>query len=93
MVDFVNFMRMALVIMISGGIVMQALLHPDMDVSMKVFSMAFHRAWFSLFLTPTADLSADTQCKQSYLAQASQGICYAGLCEFYRTSIGNLILI
>ncbi|XP_074597217.1 transient receptor potential cation channel subfamily M member-like 2 isoform X2 [Brevipalpus obovatus] len=79
MVDFVNFMRMALVIMISGGIVMQALLHPDMDVSVKVFSMAFHRAWFSLFLTPTGDLSADTQCKQTYLAQAPEGVCYAGL--------------
>lgn len=54
--DFVNFMRMALLVIISGGIVAHALLYPDYPFSAELLRRTFHRAWFSLFLTPIADL-------------------------------------
>ncbi|XP_053204968.1 transient receptor potential cation channel subfamily M member-like 2 isoform X2 [Panonychus citri] len=78
-VDFLNFMRMAIVIIVSGGVVMQALLYPDLDLSLEVGKQAFHRAWFSLFLTPVGDLSADAQCKTFYNSQRDDtSVCYAG---------------
>lgn len=80
--DFVDFMRMALVVIISGGVVMQALLYPDYDLTSKVIHQAFDRAWFSLFLTPTSDLSADPSCKEKYLAHPDEGVCYAGICKY-----------
>ncbi|KAH8024834.1 hypothetical protein HPB51_001467 [Rhipicephalus microplus] len=54
--DFVNFMRMALLVIISGGIVAHALLYPDYPFNLELLRRTFHRAWFSLFLTPIADL-------------------------------------
>lgn len=74
-------MQMGLVIIISGGIVMQALLYPDLDITWHVIKTAFDRAWFSLFITPTGDLTADAQCSKSYKADPPPGVCYAGLCK------------
>lgn len=54
--DFVNFMRMALLVIISGGIVAHALLYPDYPFNGELLRRTFHRAWFSLFLTPISDL-------------------------------------
>lgn len=57
--DFVNFMRMTLLVIISGGIVIQALLYPDYPLTTELFRRTFHRAWFSLFLTPISDLEGE----------------------------------
>ncbi|CAN7992774.1 unnamed protein product [Ixodes hexagonus] len=57
--DFVNFMRMALLVIISGGIVAHALLYPDYPFNGELLRRTFHRAWFSLFLTPISDLEGD----------------------------------
>ncbi|RWS26931.1 protein ced-11-like protein [Leptotrombidium deliense] len=62
MVDFVNFMRMALIIIFSSGIVLQAILYPDLPISMEVFRQAFHRAWFALFITPIGELEFKPNC-------------------------------
>ncbi|XP_015781855.1 protein ced-11 isoform X2 [Tetranychus urticae] len=77
-VDFLNFMRMAIVIIVSGGVVMQALLFPDLDLTLDVVKQAFHRAWFSLFLTPVGDLSADSKCKAYPAHRNDPSTCYAG---------------
>lgn len=60
--DFVNFMRMALLVIISGGIVAHALLYPDYPFNLELLRRTFHRAWFSLFLTPISDLEGDPRC-------------------------------
>ncbi|GIX69306.1 protein ced-11 [Caerostris extrusa] len=62
MVDFVNFMRMTLLVIISGGIVLQAVLYPDYPLTIELFRQAFHRAWFSLFLTPIGELEGKDRC-------------------------------
>lgn len=62
LVDFVNFMRMTLLVIISGGIVIQAVLYPDYPLSAELFRRTFHRAWFSLFLTPISELEGSDKC-------------------------------
>ena len=73
-------MKMALVIIISGGIVMQALLYPDRPISSRVFRQAFDRAWFALFMTPINDLKSDPKCESIFIATPTPGVCYAGKC-------------
>ncbi|GFT92083.1 protein ced-11 [Nephila pilipes] len=65
LVDFVNFMRMTLLVIISGGIVLQAVLYPDYPLSIELFRQTFHRAWFSLFLTPIAELEGKDRCNMT----------------------------
>jgi len=89
MVDFVDFMRMSFVVIISGGIVMQALLFPDNDLNSKVIHQAFHRAWFSLFITPTSDFLADPLCKELYLSHPKEDVCYAGICMLTKQTYEN----
>ncbi|KAH9369533.1 hypothetical protein HPB48_019676 [Haemaphysalis longicornis] len=61
--DFANFMRLALLVIISGGIVMHAILYPDYPLTAEIFRRIFHKAWFSLYLTPNEDLEdSDTSC-------------------------------
>ncbi|KAH9369526.1 hypothetical protein HPB48_019683 [Haemaphysalis longicornis] len=61
--DFANFMRMALLVILSGGIVLHAILYPDYPITVELFRRVFHKAWFSLFLTPITDLEdSDTSC-------------------------------
>ncbi|EEC14837.1 Trpm4 protein, putative [Ixodes scapularis] len=55
-------MRMALLVIISGGIVAHALLYPDYPFNGELLRRTFHRAWFSLFLTPISDLEGDSRC-------------------------------
>ncbi|CAN7993898.1 unnamed protein product [Ixodes hexagonus] len=59
--DFANFMRMALLVIISGGIVTHAILYPDFPISVELFRRIFHKAWFSLFLTPIDDLEGSRE--------------------------------
>ncbi|KAG8179377.1 hypothetical protein JTE90_012073 [Oedothorax gibbosus] len=66
-VDFVNFMRMVLLVIISGGIVLQAVLYPDYPLTAELFRQTFHRAWFSMFLTPISELEGKSGCvKKTY---------------------------
>lgn len=58
--DFANFMRMALLVIISGGIVTHAILYPDFPITVELFRRIFHKAWFSLFLTPIEDLEGES---------------------------------
>lgn len=55
-VDFVHFMRMALILLFSSGVVIQAILYPNTELSWATFHQAFHRTMISLFLTPVDEL-------------------------------------
>ena len=58
-VDFIHFMRMALILLISSGIVIQAILYPNTELGIEMFHKAFHRAAISLFLTPVDELTGN----------------------------------
>ena len=60
-VDFVNFMRMALLVICSSGVIIQAITFPDTYPDLKVFRYAFHKTFFTLFLTPDDDLEGMSQ--------------------------------
>ncbi|GFR24844.1 protein ced-11, partial [Trichonephila clavata] len=62
LVDFINFMRMTILVIISGGIVIHAVMYPDYPFNKELFRRTFHKAWFSLFMTPITDLSGDSRC-------------------------------
>lgn len=65
LVDFLNFMRMTMLVIISGGIVIQASLYPDYPLNTELFRRAFHRAWFSLFITPIDELQGRDFCRDA----------------------------
>ncbi|KAM7305890.1 transient receptor potential cation channel subfamily M member 3-like [Ixodes scapularis] len=77
--DFANFMRMALLVIISGGIVTHAILYPDFPISVELFRRIFHKAWFSLFLTPIDDLEGNSACYSK--SEPERNACYLSRCE------------
>ncbi|XP_064474206.1 transient receptor potential cation channel subfamily M member 2-like isoform X2 [Ornithodoros turicata] len=85
--DFANFMRMALLVIISGGIVAHALLYPDFPFSVELVRRAFHRAWFALFLTHISDLEEDSRCsKLKYTEKQEEGACRVSMYSDYTCS-------
>ena len=56
LVDFLNFIRLSILVMISFGIVIQAVLYPDMSITSELLRSAFHRAFFSMFQSFSVDL-------------------------------------
>ncbi|XP_022251000.1 protein ced-11-like isoform X2 [Limulus polyphemus] len=77
-VDFLNFMRMTLLVIISGGIVIHAVIYPDYPMNPELFRRTFHRAWFSLFLTPIADLEGEERCYLGRYKNMSDS-CHVGM--------------
>ncbi|XP_077516761.1 protein ced-11-like [Amblyomma americanum] len=71
--DFTNFMRMALLAIICGGIVVHAILYPDYPITIELFRRMFHKAWFSLFLTPIEDLAGSRDCYHNPPPDTTQG--------------------
>lgn len=62
MIDFMNFMRLAMLIIISSGIVIHAVIYPDYPMGKELLRRAFHRTVFSMFLTFIADLEVNPDC-------------------------------
>nr|XP_046916059.1 transient receptor potential cation channel subfamily M member 2-like [Dermatophagoides farinae] len=62
-VDFIHFMRMALILLISSGIIIQALLYPNTELSREMFHKAIHRSIVSLFTTPVDELTRNCTIK------------------------------
>ena len=56
LVDFINFLRLSILVMISFGVVMQAILYPDMSLNFELIRSTFHRAFFTLFGSPDNEL-------------------------------------
>ena len=55
-VDFINFTKMSLLIIISSGVAIQTLLYPDSPLNWSVIKVALHRTIISIFRTPLGDL-------------------------------------
>ncbi|XP_076347471.1 transient receptor potential cation channel subfamily M member-like 2 isoform X4 [Tachypleus tridentatus] len=77
-VDFINFMRMTLLVIISCGVVIHATIYPDYPLTSELFRRTFHRAWFSMFLTPIADLEAQDRCHNLWFYRNSSDTCHVG---------------
>ena len=58
-VDFVVFLKMVTPFMIASAVAMQTALFPDYPLGWESIRMTFHRAFFSLFLTPANDLQVE----------------------------------
>uniref|UniRef100_T1J9X5 Uncharacterized protein n=1 Tax=Strigamia maritima TaxID=126957 RepID=T1J9X5_STRMM len=54
-VDFVHFLRLTLLFIISGGIVIHSVIYPNYPMDNELLRRVFHRAWFTLFITPFTD--------------------------------------
>ncbi|CAL1287803.1 unnamed protein product, partial [Larinioides sclopetarius] len=70
-------MRMTILVIISGGIVIHAAMYPDYPFNKELFRRTFHKAWFSLFLTPISDLSDEVSCTL-YNKTNNNSLCKAG---------------
>ncbi|XP_022254350.1 transient receptor potential cation channel subfamily M member 2-like [Limulus polyphemus] len=77
-VDFVNFMRMAILVIISCGVVIHAVIYPDFPLSSELFRRTFHRAWFSIFLAPIEDLEVQERCQSLRVSQKTTHSCFVG---------------
>lgn len=64
--DFYHFLRLALLFIISSGIVIHSVIYPDYPITPELFRRVFHKAWFTLFLTPITDLEEETRCTNLY---------------------------
>ncbi|XP_054723861.1 protein ced-11-like [Uloborus diversus] len=78
LVDFINFMRMTILVIISGGIVIHAVMYPDYPFNIELFRRTFHKAWFSLFMTPIDDLGRNFNCQKTSLKQGNETFCLSG---------------
>ncbi|GAB6027917.1 hypothetical protein CHUAL_002132 [Chamberlinius hualienensis] len=60
--DFVQFLRLAILFIVSYGIAIHSVIYPDFPMSWELIRRVFHRAWFTLFLSPVDDLNGDIYC-------------------------------
>ncbi|GIY57160.1 transient receptor potential cation channel subfamily M member 2 [Caerostris extrusa] len=74
---------MTILVIISGGIVIHAVMYPDYPFNKELFRRTFHKAWFSLFMTPITDLSGDFRCTL-YSKGSSNSTCRAGEFEDWK---------
>lgn len=59
--DFVDFIRMFLVFMISGGVTIQAILYPNYPLGIDLVKRVLTRPLFAMFLTQIADLDGKSK--------------------------------
>ncbi|XP_054165224.1 transient receptor potential cation channel subfamily M member 1-like [Oppia nitens] len=64
-VDFLNFIRLSILVMISFGVVLQSLLYPDLSINYELFRRTFHRAFFTLFSNYVRELEVDMNCEEN----------------------------
>ncbi|KAL5012140.1 hypothetical protein ScPMuIL_010691 [Solemya velum] len=64
--DFIVWLRMFAIVMISGGITIHAVLYPDYPFSWDLVKKAMSRAFFAMFLTKIDDLDGDESCSFLY---------------------------
>ncbi|XP_076076624.1 transient receptor potential cation channel subfamily M member-like 2 isoform X3 [Mytilus galloprovincialis] len=65
-VDFVSFVRMFLIFMISGGVTIQAILYPNFPLGTELIKRVVTRPLFAMFLTQIHDLDGDPDCSPHY---------------------------
>ncbi|XP_033743894.1 transient receptor potential cation channel subfamily M member 1-like [Pecten maximus] len=64
--DFLTWMRMFLIIMVSGGVTIHAVLYPNYPFTLQGIKMALTRAFFAMFITQIGDLEGNESCSDLY---------------------------
>ncbi|CAG2167814.1 unnamed protein product, partial [Oppiella nova] len=81
LLDFVNWIRLSILVMISFGVILQAILYPDLSMDHKVFLDLAYRAFFMIFKISMDEMSVDQSCAQYLRSNANNtdepGVCYA----------------
>ncbi|XP_061181386.1 transient receptor potential cation channel subfamily M member-like 2 [Saccostrea echinata] len=85
--DFITWFKMFLIIMVSGGIAIQATLYPNYPLSEYGITMAISRALFAMFLTKIDDLDGGTpECTSFYDNQTTR-VCHDAAASFWNRNI------
>lgn len=63
-VDFVNFLLLAMPVMIASGVALQAVLYPDMEFSGRMLRDAFHRTFMTIFYPLMDEVDGKTGCRR-----------------------------
>ncbi|KAK7467859.1 hypothetical protein BaRGS_00036896 [Batillaria attramentaria] len=64
--DFINWMRLFLMVLVSGAITIQAVIYPSHPLNYVALRNAFKRGIFGLFLTEIDDLDGNVDCSYMY---------------------------
>lgn len=64
--DFFNWMRMFMMVLVSGAVTMHAVIYPSWPLNYVSLRTAFSRAIFGLFLTKIDDIDGGENCKHYY---------------------------
>ncbi|XP_060064853.1 transient receptor potential cation channel subfamily M member-like 2 [Ylistrum balloti] len=64
--DFLTWMRMFVIIMVSGGVTIHAVLYPNYPFTMQGIKKALIRAFFAMFFTQIDDLEGNDSCSDLY---------------------------
>lgn len=59
-VDFLNFMKMVVFILLGNAIAMQAILYPDYPLIPELIHRSFHKAFMAFFMTPVDELTSNS---------------------------------
>ncbi|XP_055996761.1 transient receptor potential cation channel subfamily M member-like 2 [Ostrea edulis] len=87
--DFITWFKMFLIIMISGGIAIQATLYPNYPFTEYGLTMAISRALFAMFLTKIDDLDGNPKCNAFYANQTTS-VCYDSSASFWSRNISRV---
>ncbi|KAK3100144.1 hypothetical protein FSP39_015318 [Pinctada imbricata] len=77
--DFVVFVRMFLIFLISGGVTIQAVLYPNFPLNKELIRRVLTRPLFSMFITPVDDLSG-FDCTSHYV-NVTPSFCASDICQ------------
>ncbi|XP_041360001.1 transient receptor potential cation channel subfamily M member-like 2 isoform X2 [Gigantopelta aegis] len=81
--DFSTWMRMFVIVMVSGGITIHAVLYPSYPLNVDGVKKALARAFFAMFLTKIDDLDGDDTCSYLY-ENTTIGSCHPEQSVSYR---------
>lgn len=88
--DFITWFKMFMIIMVSGGIAIQATLYPNYPLSEYGLTMALSRALFAMFLTKIDDLDGGSdKCHRFYHNQNNR-VCHDAAASFWNRNISKV---
>ncbi|XP_062585972.1 transient receptor potential cation channel subfamily M member 3-like [Saccostrea cucullata] len=85
--DFITWFKMFMIIMVSGGIAIQATLYPNYPLSEYGITMAISRALFAMFLTKIDDLDGGSPKCTSFYDNQTTRVCYDAAASFWNRNI------
>nr|XP_022305861.1 transient receptor potential cation channel subfamily M member 1-like [Crassostrea virginica] len=85
--DFITWFKMFLIIMVSGGIAIQATLYPNYPFGEYGITMAISRALFAMFLTKIDDLDGGSSKCHGFYENQTTSVCYDAAASFWNRNI------